>query len=712
MFQKLLIRYLIAVALSIFNLHFVVAADPATLVPSSIDANGVVPFTEISFCKSQNLAPSNGSQNRQGACSSTPQGSIPSFDRMVSTLIIQPDYESTLDASQNNTVTVAIQNLQTGFFDDPQKQYYLVPQTLNIVGNVEGHLHITVQKLSGKSVLDARVFSFFKGLNAASTDGLTLSVIIPAGTLKENGAYRFCSITGTFSHQPVIMPVAQRGAQDDCVRVSVKNAGVVSAPPSTTTTTTTTTTATTTTAAAAATIIKSTTASTSSGSVDIAKIDSLIEKAISILAVGLKSDATTTGDVKAAEVNTQGIVITTTKSTGIKDVTTTKKVAGALSSTKNSKKSIKTKSAKNKDTKTKEAKTKVIKTKTTILNAATNVVSENDTNGNSGDIGSNSNAVTTGNTNTGSKTTLDIGKFDALIESAISILGGTVDFTYTTTTNVDSDTTSDSVTTADASKSDTTTADSTITDNSEIPITTTAATLSTTESAAIATNVAASGIFFSEDFESLNSVSDSPNWKIQSSGAVASIDTTNPKNGKKALRLKVKGNGFGFLVPNTFAPPSNSFFGRINLFVANFPKQPDFAHFINVEAKGTGDTSLVRPIGGQFIPGETTEFGPGSDLGPTGDWTNHQKTVPTTDGVYTCLEWQMRDSDSLIQLFVNGVEKKELQVSKNIHGGNQVDFIFPKFNNIRIGWQEFQSTSDNFDVFIDDIALGTSRIGC
>ncbi|KAJ1566777.1 hypothetical protein HK096_000406, partial [Nowakowskiella sp. JEL0078] len=207
--MKMIRNFVKIVALYALNPLFVLADDPPTLVPASIDSKNIVPFTENSFCLSQNLAPSNGSQNRQGSCSSTPQGSIPSIDKMVSTLIISPEYESTLDASKNNTVTIALQNLQTGFFDDPQKQYYLVPQTLNTAGIIEGHSHISVQKLSGKSALDARVFSFFKGLNAASADGLTLSVTIPAGTLKENGAYRICSLSGTFSHQPVIMPVAQ-----------------------------------------------------------------------------------------------------------------------------------------------------------------------------------------------------------------------------------------------------------------------------------------------------------------------------------------------------------------------------------------------------------------------------------------------------------------------------------------------------------------------
>ncbi|KAJ3124977.1 hypothetical protein HK098_000697 [Nowakowskiella sp. JEL0407] len=207
------------------------ADDPPTLVPGNVDGNNFKPFPQSDFCKKSGQAESDGSQNKAGACSSTPMGQIPSVDKMVSTLIINPDSGAKVDASKDNTVTIAISNLATGFFDDPQKQYYLFPQTLNGQGIIQGHQHITVQKMNGKAVLDAKVFAFFKGLNAASPDGKTLSVTIPAGTLRENGQHRICSLSGTFSHQPVVMPVAQRGAQDDCIRVDVFNAGKVPPPP-------------------------------------------------------------------------------------------------------------------------------------------------------------------------------------------------------------------------------------------------------------------------------------------------------------------------------------------------------------------------------------------------------------------------------------------------------------------------------------------------
>lgn len=41
----------------------------------------------------------------------------------------------------------------------------------------------------------------------------------------EKGFYRVCTMSSAANHQPVLMPVAQRGAQDDCQRFSVGKKG-------------------------------------------------------------------------------------------------------------------------------------------------------------------------------------------------------------------------------------------------------------------------------------------------------------------------------------------------------------------------------------------------------------------------------------------------------------------------------------------------------
>lgn len=181
--------------------------------PSKIESGSQ--FCSQSFPQ---LAIADGSQNKAGDCSSTVQGAIPSINNMVSTLIVEPKSGAKIDAKSTITVKILISNLITGFFSNAQTEYYTLPQQLDSNGIIQGHQHITVQDLGDSTrPLDASKFDFFKGLNEKG-DG-SLSVDIPAGTLSSGKSYRICSITGSFSHQPVIMPVAQRGSQDDCIRV-------------------------------------------------------------------------------------------------------------------------------------------------------------------------------------------------------------------------------------------------------------------------------------------------------------------------------------------------------------------------------------------------------------------------------------------------------------------------------------------------------------
>ncbi|KAJ3256158.1 hypothetical protein HK103_005727, partial [Boothiomyces macroporosus] len=180
------------------------AASSASTAGTVLDDNGVlpnglaalVPLKPQGLCKdllsqNQGFFAANGSQLKQGgkSCSSNILGLTPSVDNMLSTLIVSPQDGADFDVSKNQTVSVDVANLVSGFFSDANKQYYLAPQTLN-AGNVQGHQHITIQKLDGTNVLDPKVFAFFKGINDAATDPQkrSLSANVPAGSIKENGA--------------------------------------------------------------------------------------------------------------------------------------------------------------------------------------------------------------------------------------------------------------------------------------------------------------------------------------------------------------------------------------------------------------------------------------------------------------------------------------------------------------------------------------------
>ncbi len=222
-----------------------------------------------------------------------------------------------------------------------------------------------------------------------------------------------------------------------------------------------------------------------------------------------------------------------------------------------------------------------------------------------------------------------------------------------------------------------------------------------------------SSALFCEDFEALAAgEAMSARWDTTTNGALT-IDGTHAM-GAQALHVHTDDNGYGFL-RLAFAPPGNSYFGRMMLWVDAFPSAPDWAHYTLVEQTGDGSTERVRPVGGQYVPGEGAAFwGIGADGGPTGDWTNWRTSAPSESGRWVCVEWEMDATDNHIRLTLDGVANDDLVVDTTNHGGNDVDFIFPTWTTLRIGWQLYQggATPSAFDVWIDDIVLDTTRVGC
>ena len=224
---------------------------------------------------------------------------------------------------------------------------------------------------------------------------------------------------------------------------------------------------------------------------------------------------------------------------------------------------------------------------------------------------------------------------------------------------------------------------------------------------------AGTGALFCEDFEQLPlGGASSLKWGIDTRDGTLTVERGRTS---KVLHVHTVDNGRAFLRVDDFAAPGNRFYGRMRLRVDAFPTAPDWAHFTLVEATGTGSAEIVRPIGGQYVPtlGRSL-WGIGADGGPTGDWTDWRESAPTVADTWQCVEWQLDATDNRIAVWLDGVANPELTASTAVHGGNNVPFVLPTVNTIKIGWQLYQggTTPDHFDLWIDDIALSTHRLGC
>jgi len=217
-------KFTLAATLALALLSSTALAAPRSLEAREDVDYGIVPDVKLppvsDFCKETGETPTNGLQVKGGSCSSTVQGSIPASTKMVSTLILKPEYGQKICVGEPFDVVLKISNIETGHFDNPTTEYYALPQALNDDGLIKGHSHVTIQALTSTDTPpDAQLFAFFLGLNDPAKDGKLVAKV--AAGLPKAGLYRICTLAGAEGHQPVIMPVAQRGAQDDCIRINV-----------------------------------------------------------------------------------------------------------------------------------------------------------------------------------------------------------------------------------------------------------------------------------------------------------------------------------------------------------------------------------------------------------------------------------------------------------------------------------------------------------
>jgi len=179
----------------------------------------------INFCATTNQPITNGQQVKTGSCNPAPMGQIPATTAMPSCKFSNPKNGQDIAANTPFTITMNIQNLETGNFVNAQANYFAAPQQLNAQGQIKGHSHVVVESLNSLTQTtpnDPNNFAFFLGLNSPASGGaLTADVTkgLPAGT------YKVSSINTAANHQPCLVPVAQHGSLDDVVYFTVGGGG-------------------------------------------------------------------------------------------------------------------------------------------------------------------------------------------------------------------------------------------------------------------------------------------------------------------------------------------------------------------------------------------------------------------------------------------------------------------------------------------------------
>jgi len=153
-------------------------------------------------------------------------GRLPAQKNMISSIITHPRPGDQLPADTAFNVSVVVRGLRAGSLANPTSNYYTAPQELDEEGRISGHCHITIEDIGDLRAAeppDPAKFAYFRGIDDAVDENGLLRTVVEGGLAK--GVYRLCTMIAARNHQPVTMPVAQRGAQDDCTKFEVVDEG-------------------------------------------------------------------------------------------------------------------------------------------------------------------------------------------------------------------------------------------------------------------------------------------------------------------------------------------------------------------------------------------------------------------------------------------------------------------------------------------------------
>lgn len=234
-----------------------------------------------------------------------------------------------------------------------------------------------------------------------------------------------------------------------------------------------------------------------------------------------------------------------------------------------------------------------------------------------------------------------------------------------------------------------------------------------------ASRCADAGLQLCEDFE--NGALDKSIWTV--AGGTPVIDGAEHARGSRALHVTVNGNGQSAIrEKSTFPEPANTYFGRMFVYFKSLPTPPGmtYAHWTIVAATGNVVAGEIR-VSGQLQQGKNL-FGVGTDNRTdagtaTGDWTNSDKdpngspaAVPLAQWI--CLEWMHKGDTNETSFWWDATLHPSLSTSETVHGGNTNPYQLPQFTSVWLGWQEYQTSTEPFELWIDEIAIDPHRIGC
>jgi hypothetical protein len=227
-----------------------------------------------------------------------------------------------------------------------------------------------------------------------------------------------------------------------------------------------------------------------------------------------------------------------------------------------------------------------------------------------------------------------------------------------------------------------------------------------------------------DDFEAYAGPADlAAAWTVTASMTSVAVDGTKPRAGKGALHITSSGQTPQGAIARADAPlfpiAGNVYYGRLMMWLNQAPTGG--VHWNNVQSAGfmPGSTQWSKyGWGGMFgtiLAGYTIRTMP-TDMQALIDCSKPSKRA-LPEKAWTCFEWEFDGAGNQMHLWLDGALVSDADV---ITTGTQCvtpqppnnTWQAPAFANVTIGWLQYQASNVAIEVWMDDLVIGTERVGC
>ena len=224
-----------------------------------------------------------------------------------------------------------------------------------------------------------------------------------------------------------------------------------------------------------------------------------------------------------------------------------------------------------------------------------------------------------------------------------------------------------------------------------------------------------------ENFETalVGDVPDPALWSLQlGEGSTIVVDDTHTAGGRHAVRIEVTQDRQWAYLQNTslFPAAGQGFWGRLFFRIgAERPDNEGLVHWNLIEAMAEHDPIRMYRYGGISVPElDRNYFNWNHEMRPRPDGFSELSQDDHLDArvraaMWHCVEWHFDVATNTSRFFWNGEEREALRISQQADG---VPFEMLPFRALNVGFTLYQPILQDYVVWIDEIAVDETRIGC